>query len=68
MYYLPYQIKAFGLVWADNYELISAPLILERVSPLLLFHLSVCYIFLSSLPFLSLLVRVGHTLFCQIFL
>lgn len=41
MYYLPYQIKAFGLVWADNYELISAPLILERVSPLLLFHLSV---------------------------
>lgn len=32
MYYLPYQIKAFGLVWADNYELISAPLILERVT------------------------------------
>lgn len=37
---LLYQIKAFGLVWADNYALISAPLILEMV--FLLFLSSLC--------------------------
>lgn len=36
VYCLLYQIKAFGLVWADNYALISAPLILEMVFPLFL--------------------------------
>jgi hypothetical protein len=44
MYYLPYQIKAFGLVWADNQELISAPLILEMAFALLLFFLSVFHL------------------------
>lgn len=36
VYCLLYQIKAFGLVWADNYTLISVPLILEMVFPLFL--------------------------------
>lgn len=51
MYYLPYQIEAFRLLWADNYKLISGPLILEMVFTLL-FFLSLCHLSLLELNFL----------------